>query len=181
LFQNYTRKRVADSGWGIHQEWDEVKWDKARYAVGLRELAVFQFEYQETSEIVSIPFHTPKPISTVVLEVDERIPESFPGPKRQWLRYYFSLNDGQTWYPIEPLRSRLVPEGAERIPTTYRVNSGVPKEQRDPRVGYISFDGTQSPTVRFKAALSRPAGSPSETPLLQSYRLVLTPRDPLAG
>lgn len=167
-----TRVRQDDTGWQIAEMSSIVKYDKARYCIGIREIGIFQYVYAPQSEIVSIPFRSPKPISTVSLEVDDAVPEELLGPARA-IEYYFSVDDGTTWNRIAPLNSSPRREAGVFIPQIYHVNSPVLPERRDQNVGYVDIVGQRATQVRFRALLKGDSSRTGITPVLKAYRLLL--------
>lgn len=170
----------TDSGWSISRTWVETWWDKIRWAIGIREIGIYSFQYVEASEIVSIPFRSPKPISKVSIKVDELIPATYPQSQR-WIQYFISGDNGNNWHRINPMDS----------PSTYQEQSGVPIprtimfnpdfEIEDDEVNrYIKLN-TPVTEIRFKAVLIRPTGEKFDktSPILKGYRIFLYPKEGL--
>jgi hypothetical protein len=170
----------SDSGWAISRTWLETWWDKIRWAIGVREIGIYSFEYEESSEIVSIPFRSPKPISKVSLRVDELVPSSYPTNIR-WIQYFVSPDNGNTWHRINPLDT----------PSSFNESSGIPipriinfnpdfSTEDDDQNKYIK---TNTPVIdiRFKAVLIRPSGEDflNTSPILKGYRLLIYPKEGL--
>lgn len=171
-------KRIEESGWKVKNTYTRTKWDKARYAIGIKELGVWSYKYNSSSGLVSMPFKSPKPIRSVSLLADELIPKAFmtSGSMRPWIRYWASLDDGLSWQAIAPAGdSPTVRVDGIRIPQVIHVNSGLPESERDPRAGYVDFS-TEVNTVRLKAILERPDSIEDMTPVLKGYRLRLVTR-----
>ena len=168
--------RTTYSSENITKEWLVTKWDRARYGIGIRDLGLWQYTFDESSEIVSIPFKTPGPIRSISLEVDELIPSEFNQNQRirSWIDYYVSVGDAEDWQIIAPVTSRVVRdlEGGQ-VPGVIHVNSGIPVSERNPGEAYLDFDHHVD-TVRFRAVLRRPAGNVASTPVLRSYRMLMT-------
>lgn len=161
------------SGWAIKNQYYKTRWDKARYAIGIKEIGAWAYKYAQKSGFISVPFRTPKPIRSVSLHTDEIIPKAFSrsGPVRPWIRYWITFDDGQNWTEIAPAA-----EGAfnridnVKIPQTIHVNAGIPEPERDPRAGYVDFD-VDVTQVRLKAIMERPENLTDTTPVLKGYRL----------
>ena len=169
-FSPSKKKRVTESDWEITDVFAVDHFDKARYAVGIRELRVFSYRYAAASDMVSKVFFTPKPISTVSLSVDENVPESLS--ETAPIRYYFSLDDGGNWYEIAPLNSGSRFTGSSHVPQIYHVNSSVPAPQRDFNVGHVDTT-TPARSLRARVSITRGADD-GVSPILKSYRFRLT-------
>lgn len=188
--QNQTRRkqyagkqggRTVYGAESIIKEWITTHWDKGRYAVAIQDLSIWAYRYAESSEIISVPFRSPEPISKIALEVDELIPQEFNegGLIQNWIQYWVAVGDSQEWLPIAP-NNNLVTRQREggQLPVVLNVNSGIPVSERNPAEGYVDLDHDVD-TVRFRAVLTRPLDlddAESLTPILKSYRLLLTVR-----
>lgn len=140
-----------------------------RFLIGVRDISMTTYSYESSSEYVSHNFKTTKPISTVSIEVEEFIPESFDTEK-DWVRYYFSFNDGVEWHPIAP-KGLLKKEGY----TKYLINSGTPAEFRDSNIGYIETP-EDNYEIAVKIEIERPIGMTDVeyyTPVVYEYKLEL--------
>jgi hypothetical protein len=176
------QSQSSDSGWIITRVWDETYFDKVAYRIGLRDVGIFNYTFAPVSEIVSIPFNSPKPISKVSLRVVEQIPAAYPiGPR--YIEYYVSADDGKTWLRINPLdQPTLVAEDGTITPRTITFN---PEIGGDPKPS-SKFIETDRPvmSVRFRAVLRRPSDieeSEETTPILSRYRLLIYPRQGLTN
>jgi hypothetical protein len=160
------------SGWDVKGQYHETKWDKARYAIGIKEIGAWAYIYSEKAGFVSVPFKTPKPIMSLSLHTDEIVPKAFTeGALRPWIQYWVSFNDGETWAQLVPAnQGTLNFVDGVRLPQTIHVNSGIPEEERDPRAGYADL-GVPANSVRLKVLLERPSEHTDMTPVLKAYRL----------
>ena len=170
----------SDTGWVISNTWLETYWDKVRYAIGIRDIGVFQFQYAETSEIVSQPWVSPKEIQKVSLVVDETIPNNFPiGPR--YIEYYVSADPGTEWIQINPLDTPTAFEtNGDIMPRIINFNTERPASSTNDNK-YITTDSPVK-AVRFRAVLKRPAdidNADSMTPVLKKYRLLIVPKNGL--
>lgn len=163
----------------IAKQWFETRWDRQRYAIGIRDIGVWRYRFEEASEMVSIPFRSPLPIRDVSLEVDEVIPKPFLAGREiiGFIDYFVGLGDSHEWLPIAPVNSQVVRtlEG-NRLSAVIHVNSGIPPAERAPGETYIDFDHDVD-QIRFRAVLRRPTDIPDAenfTPALKSYRLTWT-------
>lgn len=114
-----------DSGWVINRQWRETSFDKVRYAVGLRDIGIFFYEFTEVSEFVSVPFKSPKEIAKVELRVVEQIPTIFK-PDRRYIEYYVSPDNGKTWHRINPLdHPTITADDGQIVPRIITFNTEV--------------------------------------------------------
>ncbi|RMH13174.1 MAG: hypothetical protein D6698_14330 [Gammaproteobacteria bacterium] len=186
LFGKKVTRRVSttvdDKGWRIQKTWLQPEFDKIRYALGIRELTVAQFTYEPTSELISLPWESPKDIAKVTLMVDEFIPPQFP-PGRVYIRYYVKPDLPDTdWVEINPIgRATIFDDGGRVVPRVININSEKPVGA-NVEEGFISVD-SEVKSIRFRAVLSRPdfiegsdTAADSYSPVLKSYRLLLHPR-----
>ena len=173
---------IKDSGWHVVKSWLQPEFDKIRYSLGIKELAIAQFTYEKISEVVSKPWISPKEISKVTLIVDEFIPPQFdPGPS--YIQYYVKPEvDGQDWIKINPMGGRTVfNEAGTIVPRIINFNSEKPVNSRLEDAYIVTKEPVKA--IRLKAVLSRPdsitnsdTDADSYTPILKSYRLLLYPR-----
>jgi hypothetical protein len=165
----------------VAKQWTEVKWDQSRYAIGIRDLGLWQYEFAESSEYVSIPFQSPAPLRTLSLEADEVIPADFNAGQnvQSWINYYVAVGDSEDWLPIAPTTSRVVRTLEDgQVPSVIHVNSGIPMAERAPGEGYLDLDNEPT-SARVRIVLRRPLtgqAPASFTPALKGYRLLMTVR-----
>ena len=178
-----TRGRTLIGNENIDRQWVETRWDRQRYAIAIRDIGAWRYQFVEQSEFVSVGYQSPEPIRDVSLEVDESIPKPFTDQRAvaSFIDYYIGFGDSQEWIPLAPVTSRVLRtlEG-NRLPSVVHVNSGVPPDERAPGDGYADFDHEVT-QIRLRAVLRRlPDGEIPEannyTPALKSYRLRWTVR-----
>jgi hypothetical protein len=170
------QSQSSDSGWIITRVWDETYFDKVAYRIGLRDVGIFNYTFAQTSELVSIPYHSPKPISKVSLRVVEQIPAGYPiGPR--YIEYYVSADDGRNWLRINPLdHPTLVDEQGQTVPRTITFN---PDIGGDPRPS-TKFVETEKPVMNVRVRIvlrgSSEIDNPqSYTPFCSRYRVLIYP------
>lgn len=172
-----TWQTTKESGWSIVKTWAQPQFDIIRYAIGIKDIGVTQFLYSPVSEMISKAWTSPKEVVKVRLLVDQFIPPEYP--EGTYLEYYIKPDDDtDKWIRINPIE----------LPTTY---SEADATKPIPRI--ISFNGerpisssseesyllTTKPvtSIRLKVIIKRPESSdPSSTPILRSYRILMTPR-----
>ncbi len=166
---------VKESGWSVVKSWAQPEFDVIRYAIGIKDLSVSQYVYDTTSEMVSKPWSSPKEISKVNLLVDQFIPPSFP--TGSFIEYYVKPDfEDADWIRINPMELPSVYDSSGAIvPRIISFNTERPISANLENA-YIT---TPKPVkaVRLRVVLRRPSNSlDSYTPVLRSYRLLLTPR-----
>ena len=175
---------IKDSGWTLTKTWNQPQFDILRYSIGIKELTVAQFRYQEVSELISTPWKCPKEITKVFLTVDQFIPNTFP--VGNYIKYYIKPNiENADWVQINPLGLPSVfNTDGSIVPRIINFNTEKPLSSRLED----SYVYTNSPVkeVVFRAVLSRPtelenstASADGYSPILRSYRLSLVPKNGL--
>ncbi len=176
-----TKTTQKDSGWSIAKQWLEVNYDKIRYAIGIRELSIFNYRFSPTSELVSKRFSTPKEIIKAQLEVVEEIPAEF-SPEMRYIEYYISFNDGD-WHRINPTgHPTLYSNEGNVVPEILTVNFETSGPGGSTTIKAIT---TEMPAkqVRLKAVMKNdPSLGNAEyyTPVLKKYRVKLVPKTSLS-
>ena len=166
-----------DTGWTISKTWLETYWDKVRYAIGVRDVGIFQFTYDQKSEVVSQPWESPKEIDKVALIVDQTVPNEFPvGPR--YIEYYISQAPGNDWVRINPLdHPTLYEDDGNIAPRIINFNTEKPANATNDNKYITTEDPVKA--VKFRAVLKRPTGfegASAMTPVLKSYRLLIYPK-----
>lgn len=175
-----TKTTVSSSynttGYKIKSQWAQPYFDRIRYSIGIKELTVAKYVFATSSEFVSVPFLSPKEIIKVNLLVDEFIPPIFD-TNLTWIKYYVKPEGSDAWVEINPTNSptRFNSDG-DIIPKI--VNFNIPKPTSVASETKYNYTSEPINKMRFKAVFSRPTGgdNDSNTPLLRSYKLVMTPR-----
>jgi len=172
---------LEDSGWSVTRSWLETFWDKIRYAIGIREIAAYNFRFAPSSELVSIPFSSPKEIIKIQLQVEEQIPQVL-GVERRWIEYYVTVDDGENWLRINPLDHPTLYENGRVVPRTYDINIDVGGPTNED-VKSIQSDAPVK-RVRFRAVFFTDTtilNGDRYTPVLKRYRMKLYPRGGLSS
>jgi len=127
-----------------------------RYCIGIRDIEILSCEYEQSGEIVTKPFYFNNPLTKVSLSVNETIPSLFqnnPIIKYDWIKYYFSIDDGSTWHPITPLEHEVNKE--DMPPKIYTIYQSDNQNSNINGYGYI-----ESPypvySLRLKIVIERP-------------------------
>jgi len=179
-----TKQTIKESGWTLTKTWNQPQFDIIRYAIGIKELTIAQFTYEQVSELISIPWASPKEVIKVSLNVSEFIPRVFP--PGTYIEYYIKPNiQDFSWIRINPIGSPSVfNEDGTIVPRIINFNVERPISSRLEE-NYIT---TEEPVkeVVFRALLKRPneiegttASADGYSPILKSYRLLMVPRNGL--
>jgi hypothetical protein len=179
-----TKQTTKESGWTVTKIWNQPQFDIIRYAIGIRELTIAQFTYEQVSELISVPWASPKEIIKVSLNVSEFIPKVFP--PGTYIEYYIKPNIKDfSWVRINPIGSPSVfNEDGSLVPRIINFNVERPISSRL-EDNYIT---TEEPVkeIVFRALLKRPdllegteISADGYSPILKSYRLLMVPRNGL--
>lgn len=179
-----TKIDIKESGWTLTKVWNQPQFDIIRYAIGIKDLTVAQFTYEEVSEVISKPWTSPKEIVKVVLNVDQFVPNIFP--PGNYITYYIKPNlEEANWIQINPIGLPSVfKEDGSIVPRVINFNTEQPLSSRL-EDGYFT---TSSPVkeIIFRAVITRPtelegttADASGYSPILKSYRLLMTPKNGL--
>lgn len=169
--------KLDSSGVKVKDQWLNPYFDRIRYTIGIRELSIAKYTFAERSEIVSVPFVASKEVIKVHLMVDEYIPAQFDN-STNWISYYIKAEESEEWIEVAPLNlpTRFNQNG-EVLPKI--VNFNIPKPAIVATENKYNYTPVPVQGLRFKAIFTRPTGGSydSITPLLKSYRMIMTPRD----
>lgn len=165
---------TTSTGWQIAERWKEARFDRARYVIGLRDIGVFSYIYEEQSAFVSRLFRVPRPINKVALFVDEFVPQELldEDAEAPWLTYEVSFNDAN-WFRIAPASNIVtLNQDGEPIPQIININSDLPQRVRNPRESFVDL-ANEVTQVRIRVTMRRPEDLETFSPVLKRYRLRL--------
>ena len=160
--------------------------DGWRYSIGIKDIGIYKFTYQENSELTSIKYTTGDPIkklgkaiSKIYLESDELIPPEFQdkvATRNSYITYFISFDD-QEWIPISPIHR--MPFAAEVLPSKLieidPIRTSINSAVNASKYSYISTSPIYG--FRLKAVFKRPAGVDDNdeikyfSPILEEYRV----------
>lgn len=175
---------TKESGWTLTKTWNQPQFDIVRYGIGIKDLTVSQFTYEEVSELVSTPWTSPKEIVKVVLNVDQFIPNIFPAGN--YISYYIKANvEGSDWIQINPIGLPSVfKEDGSIVPRIINFNTEQPISSRLEDGYFITSAPVKE--IIFRAVFTRPSSLEGTTadasgysPVLKSYRMLMTPKESL--
>jgi hypothetical protein len=179
-----TKQTVKESGWSVTKVWNQPQFDILRYAIGIKELTIAQFTYEQVSEIISIPWKSPKEIIKVSLTTSEFVPNVFP--PGTYIEYYVRPNIKDfVWTRINPIGNPSVfKDDGTIVPRIINFNMERPISAKLEE-NFISTDEPVNEIV-FRALLKRPdtventdTSAEGYSPILKSYRLLMVPRNGL--
>lgn len=170
-----TNVSSSTTGLKVKDTWLQPEFNRIRYAIGVKEFSVSKYEFAEESEIISVPYLSPKEIIKAHLVTDEYIPPQFD-KNIAWVKYYIKVEGTDNWININPLNAPTRFDGqSDIIPKIINFNIPQPTgvDVNEEKFQYTDEDVKK---IRVRIVLSRPTDDDSNTPLVKSYRLVLTPR-----
>jgi len=175
-------RRNQDTGWVLTDEYEEVDWSKVVYRVGVREVGLNSFQFAPVSSRVSVPIQSPKPIWKVTLKTQELVPNGFD-PRRGWIWYHVSADDGKTWHRINPLDkpTRFNDDGTV-VPRVITINSEV--ASTDPEeLNLVSAEPVKRLRLKYTLFADPDVvdGQDGVSPVIKSVQLLMYPRGGLSG
>lgn len=151
--------------------------DGWRWCVGIRGIGISSYDYATKSTFISKTFNLHKPIKDISLSVSEMVPEEFYANdqklKNSWIKYYVSVDEGNTWHTISPLERTPV-YGEKDFPNKIVSVIQEDSEGQMPGKTYIKTD-KEVKTVKFMADFRRPEELNDLTPALYDYKLRIVP------
>jgi|GEM_PF-2791984 len=133
------------------------KFEGFRWCIGIRDIEIWSCEYATEGELVTHPFYFDKPLDKIMLNVNENIPPIFaanPALKYDWLKYYISIDDGATWYPITPMsHEHVTKDQPPKIYTIRMIESA--EQQLNHKEAYIESEYPVY-SLRLKIVARRP-------------------------
>jgi len=186
MFSSSSQTGTTTSGGEVvKRTWWKTRYDRQRLAIGIRDIGVYTYTHVETSESVSFPYVSPKPVEKIGLVVDESVPHAFYassphiGTENDWIKYFISVDDATSWHRISPQshKDTSSKDGVNSVPKIININSQVAKEDRTNPLAYIDINNNIY-EVRFRVVLSRPKDIPRAaqyTPVLRNYALLIYP------
>lgn len=130
-----------------------------RYAIGIREVSLNSYVYEEEGVVITKNYEMPKQIKKVEVNITDDIPNAFFSNKTDdtsfknrmnWIKYYFSIDNGSTWHRITDNKTH------KDIPGIYYVNTDpIDIENNNRNIEFINSENN-SKIIKFKAELSRP-------------------------
>jgi hypothetical protein len=151
--------QLLDTGWVKGPETLVEKTDRARVAVGIRDMSIGESKFKEQSVFVTKEYKTVGRIKSLSIESNEAIPDAFPDG--EYIAYEASFS-GETWTKVVPLAGK---NGPKKIVVNGDVGDNEAK-----------VDAGEDPhTFRIRVTMKRPAGSAyvGSSPVLRSFRVIV--------
>lgn len=136
-----------------------------RWAIGIRDIALHQVRYVESSTLVTRPLRAGGIVDRVMLEDAEIVIPPDYDSTQAWVQFFISPDDGETWIPISRVQDNF-----NGIPEQISFNDPLPASMREGNVYNYDTD-TPVDSVRLKVEMARPADKSSTTPILKNYKL----------
>lgn len=147
-----------------------------RYSISIKNIIVANYIFNDKGIYCSKPFTTTDNITSIELEADDYIPNSFIEADTQYhpnkyLLYEISFDNGNKWLEINP-RSRV-----QYGPCAIYINSDVLPSMRNVRnIRYINrLLDTKNITLRI--TMQRPSGYIYDSPIVYNYKLNVITED----
>lgn len=186
-------KNIIEGKTGVHRIDNETEIEKKietfigwRYAIGIRDINIMSYQFEEKSEFVSKRYETTEDIKEVMLYSNEKIPQSYldvVGTSNDWIQYYVSFDD-VNWHRISPMHHQPVSKDA--FPPKILELNGNKTDLESSFQLYKEYVETENSVkgVRLKVLLQRPTDIPdavSTTPILEDYALRVIFKDENVG
>lgn len=157
-------------------EYKEFEGKGWRYAIGLRDINIMSYEFEEKSEFVSKRYEAEEPIKKIMLYANEKIPQEYldvVATGNEWIQYFISTDD-VNWHRISPMHHQ--PLSKDGFPPKIIEINGSQTDLLDAFQLHKSYLDTDSEVkgVRLKVVLQRPKDIPNAsttTPVLEDYAL----------
>lgn len=156
----YKKEVIATTGW--------------RYAIGIRDVHIMQYQFAEKSSFVSKRYHSDEEITKVTIYANEVLPDSYLETvmkNNDWIQYEVSFDD-TNWYRISPMHHE--PLSDDFPPKIIELNGSQVDLVQTFQV-HKELVETSEPVhnVRVRITLQRPLGEEfaDSTPILEDYAL----------
>jgi len=181
--RTWTTADVRLSGWTIVKTWNQPQFNIIRYPIGIKEIQIAQFTYTNISELISVPWVSPKEINKITLHVNQFIPNEFPIGR--YIKYYVKPNiKDLDFIEINPIGlNTAYNQDGTIIPRI--INFNVEKPIGSSLEDRYIFTESPVKEVIFKAVFSRPNSTISGedtsglSPILKAYKLLMYPKNGL--
>lgn len=152
-----------------------------RYAIGIRDINIMQFSFNEKSEFISKRYELPRNAQKLTLNSKEIIPESYLDivtRNNDWIQYEVTFDD-VNWHRISPLHHEPLSENFP--PKIIEVNRSLVDLTNSFQV-HKKLISTETPKhFRFRVSLHRPTaeGYETTTPMLEELAFKIEMEDEL--
>ena len=152
-----------------------------RYAIGIRDINIMQFSFNEKSEFISKRYELPRNAQKVTMHSKEIIPESYldiVSRNNDWIQYEITFDD-VNWHRISPLHHEPM---SDNFPAKIiEVNSSLIDLANSFKIHKKLIETEEANYFRFRVSLHRPdaAGYESTTPILEEIAFKIEMEDEL--
>lgn len=140
-----------------------------RYAIGLRDINIMQFQFNPKSEFISKRYTLPRNAQKLSLHAKEIIPESYldiVNKNNDWIQYEITFDD-VNWHRISPLHHEPLSDNFP--PKILEVNRSMIDLTNAFQIHKKFIETDDAKHFRFRVAMHRPIGEgfESTTPMLE--------------
>lgn len=107
-----------------------------RMAIGLRDVVVEYLSFEDSAEMVSLPYEFDKPIASLMLGVESDL--GITSQSTQLISTYVSVDEGKNWLPISPSQFGYNSSSLTVNPEILAFNQNVPQGFKLPGVYYYN-------------------------------------------
>lgn len=108
-----------------------------RMAIGLRDVVVEYLSYEDSAEMVSLPYQFDKPVASLMLGIESDL--GITSQSNQLISSYVSVDDGKNWRPINPSQFGYNSSSSTTNPEILAFNQNVPQGFKLPGVYYYNY------------------------------------------
>lgn len=170
---------TLDSGANIVKgiEYKEFEGHGWRYVIGIRDINIMSYQFQEKSEFISKKYETTDEIKEIMLYVNEKIPQSYldvVSTGNDWIQYFISIDD-VNWVQISPMHHQPL-DSSKDFPSKIIQFNGNKTDLAAAFQLHKTYMDTDKPVkgVRLKVIMQRPTkidNAETTTPVLEDYAL----------
>lgn len=173
----YTKSLGGDSV--VYRKVVEATSEGWRYAIGLRDINIMRYAFEDKSLFLSERYTIDGSISKVMLYANEKIPQSYLdviSQSNDWIQYEVSFNDTD-WYGISPMHHE--PVSGVFSPKIIEVNGNTLDLAASFQIHKQQVTTTKPDGVRLRITMKRPATTGMEwtTPILEDYALRIVKKE----
>jgi hypothetical protein len=149
-----------------------------RYAIGIRDINIMSYQFEEKSELVSKRYEVDGTISEVMIYANEKIPQSYLtqiSTSNDWIQYFVSFDD-VNWIQMSPMHHQ--PVTTTFPPKILQINGNKTDLESSFQLYKTYIDSDKPVTgVRLKVVMSRPSSTKDapnmeySTPILEDYAI----------
>lgn len=174
LYSKTHEFEVNQTGFEPVKEWLQTYEDRARYAVGIRDINLGDYVYADASEFVSTVYSSPKEVSKVMLYADTFFPSSLRRGAAN-IKYYIKpeINNYDIWHRINPSSAPTAyDEDGDVVPKI--INFNIRSSESDSFEKRFITTPEPVKAVRVKGMIHTTNNDFS--PLIRSYKIIMWPK-----